>query len=78
MTTEFGKYFEPLTIRQQQVEEVISEENKQLETHKSNLREEMQQLALDLSGDGVDVTVCLDIALEDVTTLVDDQGKQDM
>jgi hypothetical protein len=78
LTTEFGKYFEPLTIRQQQVEEVISEENKQLETHKSNLREEMQQLALDLSGDGVDVTVCLDIALEDVTTLVDDQGKQDM
>jgi hypothetical protein len=77
-TDEFRKYFKPLLTRQMKYEDMVSEESRQLESYRSSLREGMQQLALDLSGNGVDVTICLDIALENVTTRVDDLGKQDM
>ena len=42
---------------------------------KTNLRREVEELALELSQDGTDVTICLEIALESVTNLIEERGK---
>ena len=46
-----------------------------IEALKTDLTREVEELALDLSENGTDVTVCLNIALEKVTELIADRGR---
>ena len=57
-------YVNPLLARITTFSEKFVEEENTLETEQADLRTELQELAIRLS-DGKDVTICLQIALED-------------
>ena len=70
---EVDGYIDPLVEKMMDFGDNLVVESKLLETEESDLRRELQELAIYLS-DGQDVTICLDIALEDSDDIFQNRG----
>ena len=75
ITTLFGQYFSTVQYRHEEFRLLVTGEINRVDALKTNLRREVEELALELSQDGTDVTICLEIALESVTNLIEERGK---
>ena len=67
-------YLTPLTGRVSSFNVEVGNEYQRLETEKSDLREQLQLLAIELKPEDADVSICLDIALEDVDGIFTNRG----
>ena len=65
----------PFFCRVDAFSEGVALEFSRLETDQADLREELRYLALELYTNETDVTICLDIALENVTASLTQRGK---
>ena len=72
---EIEQYILPLTTRMQAFGSEIGNEARRLATERDDLRQELRLLAVDLNTNNLDVSVCLDIALDDVDKAFGQRGR---
>ena len=73
---EMDSYVTPLSLR---VQTFISEnyfEDDRLSKERSSIQREFQELALEYESNGIDVKICLDIALDDVGSFFQERSMQ--
>ena len=72
---EINENLENLSARVRTLDSGTDLEFVTLEAERADLIQELYELALDLSPNGTDVSICLDIALEDVERISKNRGK---
>ena len=65
----------PLRWRVQGFSDEIDSEYSRLDSEEALLRRALQYLAVDISGNAADVSICLDIALEDADRIFANRSK---